>query len=145
MARCRARPRRRAERSGALAEPVFEAREKCAIDAERTASVLHGLYWLVANLAERSPLVLLVDDAHWLDPASARFLVYLSRRIDSLPVLLAVAARGGEGLILSGARGPVWKRRGAIGIGRPERACVYGDRSPRARTAGGRGAVPLVL
>ena len=79
-----------------LAEPVFEASGEGAIDAERTASVLHGLHWLVANLAERSPLVLLVDDGHWLDPASARFLVYLSRRLDSLAVLLAVAVRSGE-------------------------------------------------
>ena len=95
-------PEAERDRAGALsgaarlAEPVFEASGEGAIDAERTASVLHGLHWLVANLAERSPLVLLVDDGHWLDPASARFLVYLSRRIDSLPVLLAVAARSGE-------------------------------------------------
>ena len=30
-------------------------------------AVLHGLYWVTAALAERSPLVLAVDDAHWAD------------------------------------------------------------------------------
>jgi DNA-binding CsgD family transcriptional regulator len=59
--------------------------------------VLHGLYWLVAGLAERSPVVLVIDDGHWLDPASGRFVAYLARRIESLRVLLVVGLRGGEG------------------------------------------------
>ena len=59
--------------------------------------MLHGLYWLVANLADRRPLLLILDDAHWIDPASARFLLYLARRIESLPVCLLAAARPGEG------------------------------------------------
>jgi DNA-binding CsgD family transcriptional regulator len=57
---------------------------------------LHGLYWLTANLAERAPLLLAVDDAHWADEASLRFLVYLLRRIEALPILLMVAARPAE-------------------------------------------------
>ena len=58
-------------------------------------AVLHGLYWLIADRTDRGPLALLVDDAHWLDQASARFLVYLARRIESLPALLVVAVRRG--------------------------------------------------
>ena len=58
--------------------------------------MLYGLYWFVAGLAERGPLALVVDDAHLLDPASARFLLYLARRIGSLPVLLVVALRPGD-------------------------------------------------
>jgi AAA ATPase domain len=57
---------------------------------------LHGLYWLTANIAERAPLLLAVDDAHWADEASLRFLVYLLRRIEALPILLVVAARPAE-------------------------------------------------
>jgi hypothetical protein len=57
------------------------------------ASVLHGLYWLTSNLAEQTPLVLAVDDAHWADAASLRFLHYLARRLGELPVLLVVAVR----------------------------------------------------
>ena len=35
--------------------------------------VLHGLYWLTANLAERAPLLFAIDDAHWADEPSLRF------------------------------------------------------------------------
>lgn len=59
-------------------------------------SVLHGLYWLCMNLAADDPLLLVVDDAHWADAASLRFVAYLARRLDDAPVLLAVAARPAE-------------------------------------------------
>jgi DNA-binding CsgD family transcriptional regulator len=59
-------------------------------------AIQHGLYWLVANLAARQPLVLAVDDAHWCDTPSLRWLAYLSRRVAELPVLVAVAARPAE-------------------------------------------------
>jgi DNA-binding CsgD family transcriptional regulator len=58
--------------------------------------VSHSLYWLVSNLAELGPVALIVDDAHWADPASLRFLLYLSRRLDGLPVIVVVAARTGD-------------------------------------------------
>jgi DNA-binding CsgD family transcriptional regulator len=80
-----------------FAAPVFEVVADGGETHDRVGAVLHGLYWLVANLADRCPMLLVLDDAHWLDPASARFLLYLARRIDSLPVLLLAAARPGEG------------------------------------------------
>jgi DNA-binding CsgD family transcriptional regulator len=55
--------------------------------------VLHGLYWFVANLAARAPVLLAVDDAHWSDEPSARFLGFLARRIESLPVALVITTR----------------------------------------------------
>lgn len=58
--------------------------------------VLHGLYWLVANLAEEAPVLLAVDDAHWGDEPSLRFLAYLARRVESIAVVLVIAARGEE-------------------------------------------------
>jgi DNA-binding CsgD family transcriptional regulator len=82
--------------AAALAGPVFEGEVGVGADRDRVGAVLHGLYWLVADLAERAPLALLIDDAQWVDVASARFLVYLARRIDSLSVLLAVVVRDGE-------------------------------------------------
>jgi len=60
------------------------------------AAVLHGLYWLVSNLADGGPVMLVVDDAHWADRPSLRFLAYLARRLNGLPVLLVVAMRPGE-------------------------------------------------
>ena len=62
-------------------------------DGDAEFGALHGLYWLTANLADEGPLLLSVDDAHWADPSSLRFLGYLSRRLEGLPVLLVAAGR----------------------------------------------------
>jgi hypothetical protein len=45
-------------------------------------ATLYGLYWLVANLTDNGPLLLVVDDAHWSDVASLRFLAFLGKRRD---------------------------------------------------------------
>jgi len=58
-------------------------------------ATMHGLYWLTANLAARGPLVLAVDDAQWADAPSLRWLSHLAARIESLPLLLLLAARTG--------------------------------------------------
>ena len=58
-------------------------------------AILHGLYWLCANLGRRSPLLLCVDDVHWADQASLRFLNYLGRRLQELPIAVVAAARPG--------------------------------------------------
>ena len=55
--------------------------------------MLHALYWLVVRLGERRPLVLVVDDAHWADVPSLRFLAHLQPRISELPVGVVVGAR----------------------------------------------------
>ncbi len=60
------------------------------------AGSMHGLYWLTASLAERQPVLLSVDDAHWGDEPSLRFLAYLAPRLADLPVVLAVVTRTGE-------------------------------------------------
>ena len=59
-------------------------------------AVAHGLYWLTANVAERGPLLIALDDAHWADGASLRCLSYLAHRLHDLPAVLAVAIRTGE-------------------------------------------------
>ena len=58
--------------------------------------VVHGLFWLTAGLAERERLVLFVDDAHWADALSLRFLDYLAARLGGLSVRVVVAARPAE-------------------------------------------------
>jgi DNA-binding NarL/FixJ family response regulator len=56
----------------------------------------HGLISLACGLAERSPTVLVVDDAHWADVRSLRWLVRLTRRIVDLPLGIVCAVRSGE-------------------------------------------------
>ena len=80
--------------AAALAEPVFGA-DAAGGDGE-SHSTLYGLYWLCANLAAEQPLLVVVDDAHWADAPSLRFLDALARRVEDLPVLLAIAARPAE-------------------------------------------------
>ena len=56
--------------------------------------VVHGLYWLAFNLAApATPLLLVVDDGHWADEASLRWLAYLASRLEGLDVSLVVAMR----------------------------------------------------
>jgi DNA-binding SARP family transcriptional activator len=79
--------------AAASARGVFEEVEQ---RADGSFAVLHGLYWLTVNLAADGPLVLAVDDLQWCDSGSLRFLAYLARRLDSLPVLLVGTVRTGE-------------------------------------------------
>src|SRR4051812_38853862 len=71
-----------------------------ALDLGETAAPIfatcHGIFWLVAELADRQPLLLAVDDAHWADAPSLLALHHLVHRIADLPVLLTVASRPPE-------------------------------------------------
>ena len=81
-----------------LTTPSFDALEPDGMGprGEDLHSVLHGLYWLTANLAAEAPLAIIVDDAQWGDAPSLRFLTYLSNRLDGLPLFLAVGMRTSE-------------------------------------------------
>jgi DNA-binding CsgD family transcriptional regulator len=59
-------------------------------------AVLHGLYWLCANLAAVGPVCVLVDDVHWADAPSLRYLAFLLTRLEELDVALVVATRPRE-------------------------------------------------
>ncbi|MFD4432768.1 AAA family ATPase [Nocardia sp. NPDC058497] len=95
----RAEPRERARLlSGAasLAEAVFTSVDPAA-GGDVAFATLHGLYWLVANIAERSPVLIAIDDLGWIDEPSLRFLRHLALRLDGLPALIVVTAGpGGE-------------------------------------------------
>lgn len=65
-------------------------------DDQALFGLLHALHWLTVNLSESHPLALLVDDAQWSDPPTLRFLHYLARRLEPLPVALLLGVRSGE-------------------------------------------------
>jgi DNA-binding CsgD family transcriptional regulator/predicted negative regulator of RcsB-dependent stress response len=81
--------------AAALAMPVLFAADPGA-GAEPSFSALHGLYWLTINLADAQPLLVAVDDAHWADIASLRWLIYLARRLEGVPLALVLATRPAE-------------------------------------------------
>ena len=65
--------------------------------AEGSFAILHGLYWLAANVALQQPTLLAIDDLHWADTPSLRWLLYLTRRLEGVPLLVAAATRPPEG------------------------------------------------
>ncbi len=55
--------------------------------ASRRSETFAALKALALRLAERQPLVLVVEDLHWIDPASEEYLAFLG---DSIPTMRAV-------------------------------------------------------
>ena len=82
--------------AGELATPLFEPAQIAALSTPASLAVLHGLYWLTANIAARRPLLLVLDDLHWCDRATLRWLAYVLPRLDGLDVLIVVGLRPTE-------------------------------------------------
>jgi DNA-binding CsgD family transcriptional regulator len=85
------------EAIGALPERQAEALESAlAIGPPRPAdrlAVLVGGFNLLCAAAAAQPLLVLVDDAHWLDAASAEAIGFAARRIGADPIALVIASR----------------------------------------------------
>ena len=67
-----------------------------ALAGDAMHAAAHGLTWLASNLADRAPALLVVDDVHWADAPSLRWLAQLARRLDELALGVLVAVRAGE-------------------------------------------------
>ena len=98
--------------AASAARAVFEVDPARDDGADPSFASLHGLYWLTVNLSLAEPLLLVVDDLHWCDRPSLRFLVYLTRRLEGLPINvlagLRPAQRGADaGLMGELAGGPL--------------------------------------
>ena len=70
--------------AAALASTIVDPSARVALSSSSSGEALfarlHGLYWLCAGLAIGQPLVLVVDDAHWADEPSLRWLLFMARR-----------------------------------------------------------------
>ncbi len=64
-----------------------------AANEDAAFALLHGLYWLTANLAVSQPLVVAIDDLQWADAPSLRWLSYLGRRLEGLPICVLATVR----------------------------------------------------
>ena len=69
----------------------------CRPHASRTASWSRSRCWGCSTaVADDEPLLCVVDDAHWLDDASAEALVFVARRLQADRIALIIAAREGD-------------------------------------------------
>ena len=82
--------------TSSLAESGDSIERGSGAPADRRFTVVHSLYWLTSNISSAGPIALLVDDCHWADPPSLRFLAYVSARCDELGVMVIVTVRDGE-------------------------------------------------
>jgi len=62
---------------------------------------------LLSSAAEAKPLVLIVDDAHWLDRSSLDVLRFVARRVEGEPLALVAAVRPGHTAAFDEARLPI--------------------------------------
>jgi class 3 adenylate cyclase/predicted ATPase len=73
-----------------LEDSVFTA----SLDAQaRQRRLFDTIVELIRHSSERQPLLWIVDDAHWIDPASVDLLNHLARRVDDAAIALVVSYR----------------------------------------------------
>ena len=56
-----------------------------------------GALGVLATAADEKPLVVLVDDFHWVDPESQRVLLFAARRLVTEPIVMVLVVREGPG------------------------------------------------
>jgi ATP/maltotriose-dependent transcriptional regulator MalT len=79
----------RAALAGALALEEARPRDRFAVPA--------AVLGLLSTLAEERPLLVVVDDVHWLDPASREAVLFVAQRVDAEGVGVLLAARDSDG------------------------------------------------
>ena len=89
------------DRLDAIPEPQARALRSALGLEEATGQerflVFSACLSLLSELAERRPVLCLIDDAHWLDAASSDALQFVARRLHAEGIVLLFAARDDEG------------------------------------------------
>lgn len=80
----------------ALLRSVAAAHGRAPTREPPRGRLLHGLVFLLGNLAERAPVVVLFDDVHGADASSWEALAYLARSLPQAPVLVVATGRTAE-------------------------------------------------
>ena len=108
---------------GALALRPGPAQERFAVGAATLS--------LLAAYAEQGPVVVLLDDAHWLDDSSAQALLFAFRRLVVDPIAVLIAVREGEQIVARRSRPadatdrrPHGERGRIVGAGAGARRCA---------------------
>ncbi len=78
-----------------LSLAVSDASVRALDSASRRSELFRALRALVLRAAELEPLVLVIEDLHWIDPASEEFIAFVADAIPTTPVLLLLSHRPG--------------------------------------------------
>src|SRR5690349_14148590 len=73
-------------------DAAFGVRDHATPDLFGVAMAALGL---VVEASAAGPVVLMVDDAHWIDRSSAAVLSFMARRLETTPIVMLIAVRPG--------------------------------------------------
>jgi len=76
---------------GTSGTPAHEPHERSS-----ELRLFEAIHETIAAISRSGPLLMVVDDVQWADPASVGLIGYLARRVADLPVLLVLISRSGE-------------------------------------------------
>ncbi|SPT59416.1 helix-turn-helix transcriptional regulator [Actinomadura madurae] len=84
--------------TGGLARllPEFGEPETDAASGEERARLFEVVLTLLERLAERGPVVLVIEDAHWADRSTRDLLAFLIRNLGTVPLLIVMTYRSDE-------------------------------------------------
>ena len=101
--------------------------------------LIHGVAWIVRNhiAAAGRPVAVIVDDAHWTDAASLRFLAHLAVQAPALPLAIILAGHTGTPVSDPLAAAALRRSAGAPALtlpalGQNAVAALVGERLPEA-------------
>ena len=106
-------------------------------DAGDRFLIFLGVLSLLADAGEQQPVLVVVDDAQWLDDASAAALQFVARRIAMEPVALLWAARENAARPFDTTDLPTLR---LAGLGLAGATAVLAEQDRWRRVPGGRGA-----
>jgi DNA-binding CsgD family transcriptional regulator len=80
----------------AQAAPFFSTQPTAGSVLAEPGRLIRGLFHLTINLAALRPLLITVDDVHWADELSLRYLAYLAAHVGEIRALVMLAWRSAE-------------------------------------------------
>lgn len=76
-----------------LEKQMARSSQEATAHGSSQSFIFEGVTAALAALAAQQPLLLLLDDLHWIDPSSAGLLFHLARRMDTSRILIIGAYR----------------------------------------------------
>lgn len=84
--------------AGAIVETGVEVKGFIRKGPQATSSeeMFYGFLGILKNISSEHPVLIVIDDLHWIDPSSASLIFYLARAISSLRILIICTYRPSE-------------------------------------------------